>query len=310
MSLKIAVGIPVFNDESFIEQSVNNCLDVGYDYVVYLDDGSTDSTYEKLLYYTKNYDNILVLRNKDNSVSSNGTNRWKTVSLECAKFNPDWITVRAADECLSFPAFNRGQNLFRKNLEYIDSKGFNMVVFPYIHLWRSPFWYRVDGYWGGCRDGGSICAWKNHTGWEFNDKSGLHLGSHRPNRLKVESLITHINDSPTFDPLSDKPIVVLHYGMSSTKHLSDKLDYQISTSLQLKNRAVGMPDFVPSPRFWNRYNGYKVADERNIILEKVKQLWYEDELPKEEKPAIIPLVSVIAKYDLKVAEEYAELYGR
>jgi len=308
--MKIAVGIPAFNDEIFVEQSIQNCIDVGYDYVVYLDDGSTDKTYEKLMDYTKNYDHIKVIRNKENSVLTNSGNRWEKAATECSKVKPDWIMSRAVDEVLSYPAFLNGENLFRKNLEILDASGVNMLVFPHIHLWRSEWWHRIDGYWGGCYDNGVISAWKNNIGWGFNSKSGIHLGSHRPTNVRVKAVINEINNKTQTTAYGGKPVVVLHYGMFSHKCLMEKLDYQISTSMQINNRAVGMPSRIPNPKNWHHFNGYKIADEQTCILEKVLQVWYKDAVPNEPRPEIKSLYSVVAKYDQAIADRYATIYGR
>jgi glycosyltransferase involved in cell wall biosynthesis len=309
--MRIAVGIPAYNESVFIEQSVRNCIDVGYDHVVYLDDGSTDDTYEKLVHYTKDYDHITVIKNKENSVFSNTGNRWEIVVKECAKFNPDWIMVRAADECLSYPAFSRGEDLLRRNIEGLDAEGVNMLIFPYVHLWRSPWWYRVDGFWGGCYRGGSISAWKNNTGWEFKYGSGIHLGSHRPNSMKVKDISRNINNYNVKEkPIKILPIVVLHYGMASHEFIANKLDYQISTAMKIKSRAIGIPAGIPTPRAWNRFNGYKVAYELGLDLKKVESIWYENDIPDVDKPKVESLYNVIAKYNKNRADEYAKIYGR
>jgi glycosyltransferase involved in cell wall biosynthesis len=295
--LKIAVGIPVYNDSIFLERSIQNCLDIGYDNVVYLNDGSTDDSYDKLIELTTGYDHIKVINSNKNSVLSASKNRWEVVAEECKKFNPDWIMVRAVDEILSHPA----QKLFKNNLYELDETGVNMVVFNYKHLWRSNWWYRADTFWAGHH---SISLWKNNTGWKFNYGTGMHIGSHRPNFMTVKDVIRNINLK------KEDEIVVIHYGMSSHDLLARKLDYQINTSLKIKKRAVGMPNHVPHPNVWNHFNGYKVAYERNITLEKVKQIWFKDLVPESPKPEIKSLYAIVKKYDLAVAEEYAKIYGR
>jgi glycosyltransferase involved in cell wall biosynthesis len=299
--MKIAVGIPVYNEEIFIEQSVQNCIAVGYDYVVYLDDGSTDNSYEKLLNCTKDYPHIKIIRNENNSVLSNNGNRWEIVSEECRKFDPDWIMVRATDECLSYPAFKNGPNLLRKNIEYLKSKGVNSLVFSYIDLWRSPYWYRTDGFWGIQRS--SRNCWLNTPGWKIDSGSGIHGGRHHPFKFGYKEVISNIN-------FNDSGLVVLHYGMSSHELLERKFQYQIETSIKIKNRATGVPQKIPHPSSWKSVNGLKVADERNIQFEKVKQIWYKEQIPDVPKPEIRSLYNIILKYDSRIAEEYAKIYGR
>jgi len=298
----VAVGIPVYNDEVFLERSVQNCLDVGYDYVVYLDDGSTDNTYSKLMDLTKGHSEFKVIKKEQNSVFSNDGNRWEIVSKECQKINPDWIMVRAADECLSYAAFKEGPNLLRKNIEFLDQKKINMITFSYVDLWRSEWWYRVDGFWGSQRI--SINAWKNNTGWIFESGAGLHRGRHRPYKMNVKDFQANINVEPS------DTIRVLHYGMSSHDFIAKKLDYQISTALSVKGRSYGVPLKMPHPSVWHDFNGYKVAYEKNIVLKKVEQSWFKNPVPDVPKPVVKSLYNVVVKYDKNMAEEYAKIYGR
>lgn len=300
--MKIAVGIPVYNDSIFLERSVQNCLDVGYDYVVYLDDGSTDDTYEKLVNLISGYQQFKVIKNDRNTIFSNNGNRWEIVSRECQKANPDWIMVRAADECLSYSAFDKGKNLLRSNLEILNSKGVNAIVFSYVDLWRSKWWYRVDGFWGSHRN--SINMWKNSDDWVFEAGAALHKGRHRPIKIGKEIKQANINLN------KEDEIVVLHYGMSSHELLARKLDYQISTALKVKDRSFGVPIKIPLPRRWCDYNGYKIAHELGAQLVKVKQVWFKDPIPDNPKPQIKSLYDVILKYDMARAEEYAVIYGR
>lgn len=299
----IAVGIPAFNEEIFIERSVENCIEMGYDYVVYLDDGSTDSTYEKLLEFTEPYDHIKVIQNKTNSVlDTKNMGRWEKVARECKKVNPDWIMVRAADECLSAAAAPAGRDALRSNLEALYDTRFGLVSFQYIDFWRSKWWYRADGFWG-VRS--SVSCWRNNTGWAFDYKKGIHQGAHMPNRFKIDGLQKrNINISGSWD------IVVLHYGMSSDELLERKLDYQLSTANAIGNRALGVPTSMPHPSRWNRFNGYKIAHEIDIELRPAKQIWFFEQIPKEPKPAIKPLTHIIEKYDSRRAFDYENLYKK
>jgi glycosyltransferase involved in cell wall biosynthesis len=299
--MKIAVGIPVYNEELFIEQSVQNCIDVGYDYVVYLDDGSTDGSYEKLIQYTESYSHIKVIKNDRNSVIFNTGNRWKIVSEACKEFGPDWIIVRAADECLSYPAFKYGPNLLRKNIELLYSGGVNSLLFTYVDLWRSPYWYRVDGFWGVQRT--SRNGWLNSEGWEIDAGAGIHGGRHHPFKFGYKEVLGNVN-------IDNSGVVVLHYGMSSHELIARKLKYQIDTVNLIKNRAVGIPNRIPHPSIWKNINGFKVADERDIKLKKVEQLWFAEQIPEAPTPSVDSLYKVILEYDPYIAEEYAKIYGR
>jgi len=297
MSIKLAVGIPVYNDSVFIERSVQNCIDMGYDYVVYLDDGSTDDSFDRLVELTRGHSHIDILRRKENSVSSNSGNRWEIVAEQCRTVNPDWIMTRATDEVLSHNA----KGVLREKIDALNSFGVNMVVFNYIHLWRSEWWYRVDSFWGGHH---TICMWKNDTGWKFKFGSGIHLGAHRPNSLEVKNIVHNINGSDS------KDIVVVHYGMSSHDLLARKLDYQISTSLKIGKRAAGMSITIPHPSGWQHINGYKAAYEENVNLEKVNQKWFSEPIPDVPAPEIKSLYKVVNKHSVRIADEYAKIYGR
>lgn len=295
--MKIAVGIPAFNEEVFVEQSIQNCLEMEYDYVVYLDDGSTDRTYEKLMDLTRDLDHIKVIKDNQNSVvNTKKMGRWETVCRECQKVDPDWIMVRAADEVLSAAAAPAATNALRKNLEALHNADFDLVSFQYIDFWRSPYWYRADGFWG-IRS--SISCWRNDIGWEFKYKSGIHQGAHRPNKFKKHKVKTrNINMTGSYD------VVVLHYGMSSDELLERKFKYQLDTVNSIGVRAHGVPNRIPSPVTWNRFNGYKVAHEFDIELRKAKPQWFFDPVPDVSKPKIKSLAPIIEKYDARRAKEY------
>jgi glycosyltransferase involved in cell wall biosynthesis len=297
--MRIAVGIPVFNDSVFLERSIKNCIDVGYDNVVYYDDGSTDDTYSKLMDLTKDYDHIVVLKSKENSINTGKINRWELVSKKCQEFNPNWIMVRAADECLSYPAFKDGPNLFRRRLEQLLNTDCNMIRFKYVDLWRSTTWFRSDGYWG---NRSSISCWRNDIKWYFNYAKGvIHVGSHRPNKLSVPIKPCQINDK-------GPRIVILHYGMSSDELLEDKFRYQIEISRT--NKAHGIPKKIPYPTNWPKINGYKIGYEFNIKLEKVFQSWYKDDVKYDPEPTIKSLFPLLLEYDKNRALAYKKIYDR
>ena len=176
-----------------------------------------------------------------------------------------------------------------------------MLIFNYMDLWRSEYWYRIDGYWGLRH---SKNMWRNDTGWKFNYGSGIHLGGHIPNYMEVPEVSYSVN----FKSVNE--IVVLHYGMSSYELLCRKLDYQIATSAAIKTRANGVPIQMPHPSNWLNCNGYKVADERGLVLRQVEQRWFKNPLVMQPKPKFKSLYEVVVKYNKPMAEEYAKIYGR
>lgn len=306
--MRIVVGIPVFNEMFFIDQSVSNAVFMGYDKVVYLDDGSTDGTYEKLLEYSNKYESVEVFSNDKNSILSKGTNRWKVLAEHCRQFDPDWIMVRAADQTFSVSS----KLLLRNRLEEIYlKKNAHMVSFPVVHFWRSPWWYRIDGYWGNsAKNHVSNSCWRNDCGWEFTGEftvSGMHRGVHHPNNFKTKYGAIGINYNFHKYPF---PISVLHYGMSSNELLEKKLDHQLNMSLLSKNNNFLIPaNKMPHPSSWNNHNGYKIAYEKGMILEKAHSDWFDIPIPNVDKPKVVSMYNTIKKYNAARAKEYAKIYG-
>jgi hypothetical protein len=127
---------------------------------------------------------------------------------------------------------------------------------------------------------------------------------HRPYDTKVKIVSNNINVKST------NSIVVLHYGLSSHDLLARKLEYHINTAKVIGHRAHGVPQVIPHPKNWAKLNGYKACDERSLILKKVEQCWYKNVVPDVPKPTFESLYNVVAKYNIKMAEEYAKIYGR
>jgi hypothetical protein len=298
--MRIVVGIPVYNDIDHVDRQIDNILKVGYDDVVILDDCSTDGTYERLQDLTKECNNIHIFKNDVNSVEGHTGNRWKQVTDICRDYSPDWVMVRAMDEIFCCSAYRDGDNLLRKNLYVLQNEGANMISFSHVDLWRSEWWYRTDGYWGARVQNQPVNSmWKNDTGWVLLSQSGIHLGAHKPSHFDVPI------HSRGIDISNDRSIVILHYGMASPAYLAKTLDYQISTAKSIGGRAAGMPSRVPPPNIWHACNGYKAAYEKDMVLVKVDQKWFDKPVPESEPPVVDDAVfKVLFKYDKKRAEEY------
>ena len=310
--MRVVLGTPIYNDVQFIDNHVKNALGVGYDEIVYLDDGSTDGSYEKLCAYANIYPHIHVFKHKVNSVLSNTLNRWQIVSYKCREFEPDWIMVRAVDEILSFKATIAGGDLLRKNLTILlQDTDVVMVAFPVVHLWRSPWWFRSDGEWGySAMNGVSDSCWRNDSGWEFvrgYTRSGIHIGGHRPNKFRNGRLI---KKDINLDKLDVPNIVVLHYGMSDYKLIYNKLRYQFDTANKIGIRAVGVPptSVMPHPSQWKAFNGYKIAYELDLKLTRVYDNWFESKVPEVSRPPMISFYELIKLYNQDMANEYRQLY--
>jgi glycosyltransferase involved in cell wall biosynthesis len=309
--MKIALGIPVYNDIYFIDRSVKNALNVGFDEIVYFDDGSIDGTYEKLLSYAKQNEHIHVFRNEENSLFSGVGNKWQIVAEKCREFNPDWIMVRAADECLSCDTFARRRNLLRENLEQCSKHGITTTCFPYVNLWRSEWWWRADNVCGSSLEAAvNESCWRNDSGWAFEGskvKAGLHFGLHAPNvykSMRYKNLNINLNHKRGMMP----QIVILHYGMSSHELIESKLKRYIELKKALPDK-VNMPVGIPVPKNWAGLNTFKIGYEKNIILKRMHQGWIEENIPDEPMPKIKSLYSFLLQYDRDIAEEYRNFYG-
>lgn len=306
--MRIVLGVPTYNEINFVDLSVSNAVSMGYDHVVYYDDGSTDGTFERLLDYASMYPQITVFRSETNSVLTGGTNRWKVLAECCRTFAPDWIMVRAADETFS----HRSSTLLRSRLSELADTDAIMVSFPVVHLWRSKWWYRADREWGhsSVTHVNESC-WRNDSGWEFVGgylKARMHGGIHRPNKFSVPYKAVSANP---FGSTSPFPVVVLHYGMSSHELVAKKLDFQLETADKVSGADM-LPGTknMPHPSSWHGFNGYKVGYEAGLGLNKVSQQWFPMQVPNEPKPEIKSLYDVVSKYNKPMAEEYAKIYGK
>ena len=280
--MKIVLGIPVYNNVEFLKYTVDSMLSVGFDDIVYLDDGSTDGTSELLQSYSDKYENIHVIKNDSNSVLTQGVNRWKILAEHCKSFNPDWIIIRAADQV--FSAMTKA--LLRPRLEYLLNTGVNAIGFPVAHFWRSRDWYRTDGEWGHSAE------------------------AHFPNHFEGKVVKSNINVGPLDNGVL--PIVVLHYGMSSHDLIDSKLDFQMKMSDLVEVNGVPRTNVMPHPKSWNRYNGYKIAHEHGAILTMAPQEWFDAPINHEPKPRprINSMYETIAKYNKSMALEYRKIYDK
>jgi glycosyltransferase involved in cell wall biosynthesis len=311
--MRIVLGTPVYNEINFIDTHLKNALAVGFDEIVYLDDGSTDGTYEKLLEFKNAYDHVHIIRQEDNSVQIRGTNRWMVLSNYCREFDTDWIMVRSADECFSKAAFKNGDNLLYKRLEECLENKIDMVGFPFVHLWRSKYWFRSDGEWGhSAMYPVNDSCWNNRVDWRFVspfDKSGMHLGAHRPNYFDGKEKMNKASLHKDLDG-SIPLIVVLHYGMSSDNLLTKKLDYQMTIADKIGG-GNGLPTTkkMPHPAHWYKYNGYKIGHEITLKLTKIYDKWFD--IPNDiVEPKVKSLYHIIRKHNEIRANEYKELYDK
>ena len=313
--MRIVLGVPLVNELSkgHLHMQVENALKVGYDEIVFLDDGSTDGTWEVLKEYERKYSHIHAFRNDQNSVLSKGMNRWMKVAELCSKYEPDWINHRACDHLFSSSAFKHTENLLRKQLERFYNEDVHVVAVPEVHLWRSEWWYRTDSHWGHAATHDVVnLIWRYNPNYAFEGEfiaSGMHVGRHLPNNFGVKHpRVIGINNSLSLKP--PLPIVMLHYGYSSHEKIAQKFKWNMKTAQHIKNRALGMPSpkNMPRPDTWHHYNGYKAAYELMISLKKVSALWYDVPIPDIDAPSIRSLYEAVREYNPEVAEQYKILF--
>lgn len=310
--MRIVLAVTMHNEIDYgphVWIQMDHALEMDYDDIVVLDDCSTDGTYDVLKEYESKYKNIHVFRNNENSILNKGEKRWKTLTDHCAKFKPDWINYRAADQ-IYCPAL---KNNFRKVMEWFHNKRCDIINIPLIHLWRCETWYRIDRVWGN--------DFRNHTKfqlWRFNPKykynvttAKLHQGGHLPHVRKRRDVCLPINlyngiKSPHLkedDP--PWPFVIFHLGHTTHEKKETKFRWTVQASIN----SVGMPSKIPSPENWLKFNGYKGFYEFDIDLKPVEEVWYDGNPPKiEQKPEVKPFTKVISEFDNKIAKKYEKLY--
>jgi glycosyltransferase involved in cell wall biosynthesis len=316
----ISLGIPMYNEliKGNLHEALDNALEVGFDDIVILDDGSTDDSWTVLQDYAQKYPHIRIFRNENNSVISRGGNRWKFVVEKIAEKSPDWVVVKSADQIYSHKATIIGGDCFRKRLTDFYHKGIELVKLPLAHLWRSRTWYRADDVWG--RDiatHSKAPIWRFSAGFNYSkrEKTGAHVGWHQPTyfgygkgrRLKAAD-INFGEDKTSWD------IVILHLG--HTTHNKKVLKFKWSMEAARANTDIGRsilmppPENMPKVSSWIRYNGYKGFFEFNMVLKKAPSIWFADDTPVEPKPIPESMYSTILEYNKKRAEEYLKIYNK
>ena len=92
---KVSVIIPAYNCEEYIEQAILSCLCQDYENIeiVVVNDGSTDSTFEKIIPFADK-GNVIVINQSNQGVSAA-----RNVGIENA--SGDYVTFLDADDALS-----------------------------------------------------------------------------------------------------------------------------------------------------------------------------------------------------------------
>ena len=312
--MRVVLAVAMYNEIEYgphVELQLDNALKLKcFDDIVVLDDGSTDGTWDILQMYARKNNNIHVFRNEKNSILYYKTNRHKILYEHVEKFNPTWIQLRAADVIFSDSA----KDVYRSQLEVLDDAGVKLISFPYVHLWRSKYWWRTDNVWGQHANSHTQdTLWKyskNYSWLNKHTKASFHQGTFRPSYLGFERpiLIAGINSNLK----KPWPITLMHLGHSTHEKKEMKFRHTMEKAIaaQKIGLAVGVPPPLDMPPVegWLNYNGYAGFHEFTLHLEKVPQLWYDEKIEECDPPIPKSFYSVIKEYNIKRAEEYKILY--
>lgn len=106
---KVSVIIPAYNCEEYIEQAILSCLCQDYENIeiVVVNDGSTDSTLEKIIPFADR-GNVIVINQSNQGVSAA-----RNVGIENA--SGDYVTFLDADDALGPGTISKNIDLLKKN---------------------------------------------------------------------------------------------------------------------------------------------------------------------------------------------------
>ena len=130
----IIVLTPVYNGKKHIQRFIEKNYDT-VDGFVFLDDGSTDGTFDDIL----TCDKVLAVYNREDNSGFNDLDNRQTIldyMLNDKTFiethSPEWYVWLDVDEVI-YPSFSIGVNLDRKVIE-----------FPLVHLWNDEEHYNTE----------------------------------------------------------------------------------------------------------------------------------------------------------------------
>ena len=124
------------NEINYLDGLIQNLLDAGMDELLFLDGGSTDGTYEKLMQYSKENSKIVVLRwpQPENSEYRTGFKEKERRNLMMQASTSEYILYIDADE--------RIDPLFDKSI--LDTKADIYIVWRY-HFWENKIRVKMQG---------------------------------------------------------------------------------------------------------------------------------------------------------------------
>lgn len=126
----ISANVLVRNERKHVDSFVHNMLEAGIDEVIFLDGGSTDGSYERLLYWKNKYSFIHVLLWEQPQGSS-----YKKGFNEVARRNL-MIDASSMEWCLYIDIDERIPVSFKKDVLNIINEGKqNFIAIPRYHFW-------------------------------------------------------------------------------------------------------------------------------------------------------------------------------
>lgn len=136
MSVTISANVLVRNEIKHVDAFVRNMIDACIDEVVFLDGGSSDGTYERLLEYKVKYSHIRVLywEQPKGSEYKQGFNEVARRNLMIEASSMDWCLYIDIDERIPVD--------FKSKLDEKAMLSALLVAFPRYHFWRNGI--RVD----------------------------------------------------------------------------------------------------------------------------------------------------------------------
>lgn len=123
----ISANVLVRNEKNQVDGFVKNMIEVGIDEIIFLDGGSTDGTYERLLYWKNKYPfiHVLLWEQPQGSSYKKGFNEVARRNLMIEASSMDWCLYIDIDERIPFN--------FKENVLRI--RGENFVAMPRYHFW-------------------------------------------------------------------------------------------------------------------------------------------------------------------------------
>jgi len=282
--VKLIGAVACYNELSKgnLDRFLNNIKNV-VDDIVFLDDGSTDGSYERLLEYTPN-----VIRNTKNAFMHEQFNTQLLLERALDLF-PDLTHIMNLniDGTFSPACFKDGEALLHKFCRDY-SREWDMFTMREINLWRSSFWWRMDANWRWHK---TERIYVKEKGLEILDK--WHKGLHK---LKLTSQIENTTCISQMKGFGDA--VSVHWGFNSKKSVQEKFHRYMSLE----------PIKIPCPETFFITNVFNMIDEFNVQLAQIAPSWIDEDIRKTivefRRPRAVSYYSDILRYDESKAECY------